>query len=124
MDRSLITREAPTHRRSSYDPNARRIALAPGSTPYVLAHERAHEAQHRYRTLLWRLHAAVPSWIPYLHRLTQVLVELEANRLALGALRHAGRLDALARAEGRNCVRYYLCRLLWTPRPSRAFLEL
>lgn len=95
------------------------MTLTPGATglvsPYTLAHERAHQAQQLHQTLLWRLHSHTPPWLPYLHRLTQVLVELECHHLAAKTLHHLGRYDQDAQTEGRRAVRHYLRALLWTP---------
>lgn len=107
------TRDPPSHPRSSYDPNLRRITMAPDATTYDRAHELAHQIQDRHQTLRWRLRQAVPPWVPYLNRILTVLVELEANRMALCALHHAGLTTHATTAAGRNCTRFYLRQLFF-----------
>lgn len=111
-DQQPPRREPPSQPRSSYDPHARRISLAPQASLFEQVHERAHKAQHEHRTLRWRLHEAIPGWMPYLHRITRILVELEANQIALGTLKRIGRLDRHAKAEARAIAWRYLRKLL------------
>lgn len=117
------TRQPPAAR-SSYDPRTGRITLAAGATPMHLAHERAHEAQHQHGTRPWRLHHAIPAWMPYVHRITRLLVELEANQLAQRALCYAGRYDRDARHEYRMTIVHAFLALLWISTPKeRAVAE-
>lgn len=95
-----------------YDPANGSITLGADATPYALAHERAHQAQHAYRTIAWRVHESMVS-VPYLCRLGRLWLEWEAARLAIRALELCEECDHHARAEARAGRWSYIRALFW-----------
>lgn len=108
---SRITRLPPLPP-SFFDPNARRLWLAPDASPYQQAHEQAHAEQQRRETRCWRWHARMMH-TPYLCRLTRLLLEAEATGIALAAMRWLGTWTYAAEQEARRGVRSYVGSLFW-----------
>lgn len=96
----------------TYDPDTRTISIPTGASPYMLAHERSHEAQQRARTLAWRAYELAGTW-PYLSRPLRVWVEWEASRMALYVLALVGRCDRHARIEARRGIWSYIRACFW-----------
>lgn len=79
--------------RSAYDPDRREIHLAPDACLYTICHERAHEAQQHAGTRAWRILERTRRW-PYVCRIANLAVEIEANAHALRILHRLHRLRA------------------------------
>ena len=88
---------------SHYDPRTREIVLVGDPPAYVLAHEQAHAAQHARRTwryLFWQATQA-------LNRFARLLLELDADRRAVAALRAAGAYDEVNAKASRLVMASY-----------------
>lgn len=93
-------------KRSEYNPSTRTISLRRNASVYEIAHESAHATQHRRQTIPWRLAVATRS-VPYLARLTNLLVEIQAARMALATLRSDGISSPCHSHEARKALRSY-----------------
>lgn len=98
---------------SFYDPGTRKIHLCRNAPPYVAVHEWAHARQHRTLTLAYRLWE-VTCAIPWARRLTRLLVEMEADRMARAEMRRCGIWDDDARQISRMVLWNYA---RWLPLP-------
>lgn len=97
---------------SFFDPNARRVWLAPDATPYQQCHETAHKWQQETQTMAWRAHR----WAmhkPWLCRWTRVWIEWQAARMALRTMRWLGTWTHAAKVEAWSGVRSYVGALFW-----------
>lgn len=83
--------------------------LPRNASPYQKAHEYAHRAQQALETRAWRWHRRCMH-APYLCRLTRILIEWEAMRMALEGLDQIGLLDDAAKREAHAELRgYFWC---------------
>lgn len=101
-----IARQAPTYAPSHWDPNARRAHLSPHASRYEVFHEFAHREQQAEWTLAWRTHRRLMH-SPWLCRFSRLVLEWEAARMALRAMREAGEWTYSAEREARAETAWY-----------------
>lgn len=92
---------------ATYDAATKAIYLQKGESLYALAHERAHEAQDRAQTFVWRWERRLRG-VPILGAWLRYLVEAEAAGMARRVLVDLGLWTREHAAEMRRGLRSYL----------------